>query len=73
LPRESEACALGSALVASVHCGHYANFAEAAKHMVKIDRIVEPRAENQKVYEDLYGRYQETYRVLRPLMRAQVK
>ena len=73
LPRESEACALGSAIVASVHCGHYADFAEAAKHMVKIDRIVEPRAEYKQVYDDLYGRYQETYKVLRPLMHAQVK
>src|SRR5262249_30148734 len=30
LPRESEACALGSALVAAVHSGHYSDLAEAA-------------------------------------------
>lgn len=71
LPRESEACALGSALVAAVHCGHYRDLAEAAGRMVKIERVVEPRRDVKGVYDDLYGRYLETYRVLRPLMHAQ--
>jgi ribulose kinase len=73
LPRESEACALGAALVAAAHCGHYADLAEAARHMVKIDRVIEPQAGHRRVYDELYEKYRETYRALRPLMHAQAK
>jgi ribulose kinase len=70
LPRESEACALGSALVAAVHAGHFADFNEAARHMVQIAQVVEPREENRRVYDDQYGKYVATYPALRPLMHA---
>jgi FGGY-family pentulose kinase len=70
LPRESEACALGSALVAAVHCGHYPNLDEAARHMVQIAGVVEPRSENKHVYDYHYAKYVETYPALRALMHA---
>jgi FGGY-family pentulose kinase len=68
LPRESEACALGSALVAAVHTGHYADFHEAATKMVQMAGMVEPRPENKGAYDACYDRYLATYAALRPLM-----
>ncbi len=70
VPRESEACALGSALIAAVHCGHYSDFNEAARQMVQIACVVEPARENQRVYDDHYARYIATYPALRSLMHA---
>jgi FGGY-family pentulose kinase len=68
LPRDREACALGSALVAAVHSGHYASLDEAARHMVRIEQVVEPDSRQRRVYDYYYGKYLDTYRVLRPLM-----
>lgn len=73
LPRESEACALGSAMAAAVHCGHYADFGEAARNMVQIAEVVEPNAENRAAYDECYARYLATYPALRELMHAQTK
>lgn len=70
LPRESEACALGAALVAAVHTGHYANFDMAARSMAQIKKVIEPRKGNKQIYDDLFGRYLTTYPALSPLMHA---
>lgn len=68
LPREGETCALGSAMVAAVHCGHFANLDEAAKAMVQTATIVEPDAERQAAYDYAYGKYLATYPALKELM-----
>jgi FGGY-family pentulose kinase len=68
VPRDQEACALGSALVASVHSGHYRDLAQAAANMVQIGEVIEPRSENKSVYDYYYGQYVSTYPALRPLM-----
>jgi FGGY-family pentulose kinase len=68
LPRESEACALGSALVAAVHTGHYPDLGEAARHMVQIGEMIEPNPKNKAVYDYYYGKYVATYPALRALM-----
>jgi FGGY-family pentulose kinase len=68
LPRESEACALGSALVVAVHAGHYPNLDEAARHMVQTAAVVEPRPENRRAYDYAYAKYVATYPALRALM-----
>src|SRR5262249_42697543 len=68
LPRESEACALGSALVAAVHSGHYSNLDEAARNMVQIAELIEPQPGNQRVYDYYYAKYVATYPALRALM-----
>jgi len=68
LPRDSEACALGSALVAAVHAGHFTDLDEAARHMVRIADVIEPQRENERFYEDYYGKYRATYPALRALM-----
>ena len=66
LTRESESCALGSAMAAAVAAGIYPDFDEAARAMVAIERIVEPNPANAAVYDDLFGKYVELYRRLNP-------
>jgi FGGY-family pentulose kinase len=68
LPRESEACALGSALVAAVHSGHYPDLREAARRMVQMATVIEPRPETRRAYDYYYAKYRATYPVLRALM-----
>lgn len=68
IPQESEACALGSAMVAAVYAGHFANLDEAAKRMVRMSEVIEPRRENGPVYDYYYRKYVDTYPALRALM-----
>jgi ribulose kinase len=70
IPREGEACALGAALVAAVHAGHYGKLSEAAEGMVQIASVVEPQPENRKAYDYHYAKYMGTYPALRELMHA---
>jgi FGGY-family pentulose kinase len=64
LARESEVCALGSAMAAAVAAGAYRDFDQAAQAMVAIERSVEPDPANALVYDELFGRYVELYRRL---------
>jgi FGGY-family pentulose kinase len=64
LARESEACALGSAMAAALAAGIYPDFDEAARAMAAIETIVEPNPTNAAVYDDFFGRYVELYRRL---------
>lgn len=68
LPAESEACVLGAALVAAVHCGHFSSLDEAAAQMVRMSRVIEPRERAVHEYEYFYQKYLDTYPALRPLM-----
>ena len=68
IPREAEACALGAALVAAVHAGHYPDLDAAARHMVRMAAVVEPAADNRGVYDYFYRKYVDTYPALRALM-----
>jgi FGGY-family pentulose kinase len=68
LPRDGEACALGSAMVAAVHAGHYRDLDEAARQMVQVAGVVEPVAAHRRAYDELYARYRATYPALRALM-----
>jgi sugar (pentulose or hexulose) kinase len=65
LARETEACALGSALAAAVAAGIYPDFDAAARAMVAIERVVEPNPANAEVYNELFGRYVELYQRLK--------
>jgi ribulose kinase len=64
LARESEACALGSAMAASVAAGIYPDFDAAARAMVAIERLVEPISANADVYDELFERYVGLYQRL---------
>lgn len=68
LPEESEACALGSALVAAVRVGAFASLDEAAARMVRIAEVVEPQPDAVRAYREVYGLYRDTYPALRELM-----
>jgi FGGY-family pentulose kinase len=68
VPADAEACALGSALVAAAHAGHFAGLGEAAQRMVKIAEVIEPRPAHRAAYDAAYARYRATYPALRGLM-----
>ena len=72
LPRDEEACALGSAMLAAINSGHYGNLDEAARMMVQIGRVVEPDPAKKRTYDDFYGAYLATSSALRPLMHRMV-
>jgi ribulose kinase len=68
LPRDGEACALGSALVAAVHAGHYPDLGEAARRMVQLAGVIEPNPAHRRAYDEHYARYRATYPALKALM-----
>lgn len=68
VPKDSEACALGSAMIAAVHSGHYPNLDAAARNMVQIAGVIEPRQQNKAAYDAYYARYLATYPALKELM-----
>jgi FGGY-family pentulose kinase len=65
LPRETESCALGSAMTAAVGAGLFADLDAAAREMVALDRVVEPDRRNLAAYDDLFARYVRLYVALR--------
>ncbi len=60
-PRFSEASALGAAILAGVGSGVYASAHEAIDALVQIDRVVEPDARRQRLYDEAFLRYQLLY------------
>ena len=67
--REAEASLLGSAVVAAVGAGAYADLATASAAMVTVDRQYHPDPERHSAYRYYVQKYRDTYRQLRPLMR----
>ncbi|MDB5348772.1 MAG: araB [Planctomycetota bacterium] len=67
LTRETETCALGSAMSASIAAGIYPDFAAAVVEMVEIERVVEPNPANREVYEEVFGKYVAAYDVARQI------
>ncbi len=61
IPVVKEATALGAAISAGVGIGIYTNFEEAAAHVVKIEKVIEPNPANAKAYQDLFFRWREAY------------
>lgn len=63
-----ETSGLGAAIVTAVGIGAHDSFANAIGRMVHYDTVFEPRAENVKIYRELFHRvYKKMYPVLSPL------
>lgn len=61
LTRETESCALGSAMAAALAAGVYPDFDAAARAMVTVERVVEPDPARAEVYDVLFERYVRAY------------
>jgi sugar (pentulose or hexulose) kinase len=59
---------LGSAMLAAVGAGVHTDIASAARHMVHVDRTVEPDAEAHERYAFYFDRYVRSYERMRELM-----
>lgn len=68
--RVPDAPLLGSAILAAVGAGHFANMAEAAGAMVHEDWVVEPDPGRHAAYRPIYDRYRQLYPALAPLRAA---
>jgi ribulose kinase len=61
VPRETESCALGSAMAAALAAGVFADWGEAARAMVAIEAQIEPDPSHASMYDELFGRYIDLY------------
>lgn len=64
LTRETESCALGSAMAAALAAGAYPDFDAAGRAMVAIERVVEPDPKNAAAYDEVFARYVGLYHAL---------
>jgi ribulose kinase len=71
LTKVADAPALGSAILASVGSGHYADMAQACAQMVHVERTIEPDMANHQAYQDLFDLYQQTYPAMKPIVHRQ--
>ena len=65
----ADAPALGSAMLAAISGGAFANFEEAADAMVEVERQIEPDAKTHAIYSDLIEDYKALYPALRAIRR----
>jgi xylulokinase len=63
-----QAGAVGAALIAAVGLGIYPDF-QALKEVIQVTRTFEPRAENARLYNELFAAYKKVYRALRGIYR----
>jgi len=61
LPVMKDAELAGDLAIALLGLGHYGSLAEAAENAAQIERVFEPRKENQQVYDDLFCVYRASY------------
>jgi sugar (pentulose or hexulose) kinase len=67
LTEETEACALGSAILAAHGAGHFDSIDDACAAMVRVARVVEPDRAAHAAYAPIYDRYCAAYPALKPL------
>jgi sugar (pentulose or hexulose) kinase len=67
LTEETEAPALGSAILAAVGAGHFADIDSACAAMVRTARRIEPDMAAHAAYAPIYARYVAAYHALKPL------
>lgn len=61
VPLVKEATSLGCAMFAAVSTGHFADINEAAKSIVKIEKVFTPNKETFKIYDELKCKWSEIY------------
>lgn len=61
VPVVKEATALGAAILAGYGVGIYPDISEAAKKLVRWEKVFEPDAENNALYEKLYEPWRKMY------------
>ncbi|MCF8486087.1 MAG: carbohydrate kinase [Rhodobacteraceae bacterium] len=67
LTEETEACALGSAILAAHGAGHFPSIDAACDAMVRTARRIEPDMDAHAAYAPIYARYLDAYGALKPL------
>jgi len=70
ITEETEACALGSGILAAVGSGHFDSIDAACAAMVRVARTVEPDAARHAAYDTVYARYLAAYDAVKPLREA---
>ena len=70
LTEETEACALGSAILAAHGAGHFPTIDAACAQMVRVARTITPDAAAHAAYAPIYARYRAAYAALKPLREA---
>jgi len=58
VPKEIEASTLGVAILCALAMRHFHDPVQAVSHMIKTDFVVEPRQDQQSVYEQQFRKYQ---------------
>ncbi len=67
LTEETEACALGSAILAARGAGHFSTIDSACAQMVRVACTIEPDMAAHAAYAPIYARYRAAYAALKPL------
>ena len=61
VPEDSQSCALGSAILATLAAGIYKDPEEAVQHMVRYSKRIEPNPENHEIYRKYFEQYRKAY------------
>lgn len=67
ITEETEACALGSAILAATGAGHFDSIDDACATMVRVARRIQPDPDRHAAYAPVYARYLAAYGALKPL------
>ncbi|TGD41758.1 carbohydrate kinase [Pseudotabrizicola sediminis] len=71
LTQETEACALGSAILAATGAGRFDCIEDGCAAMVRVARTITPDAAAHAAYAPIYDRYRAAYDALKPLREVQ--
>ena len=66
--KTADAGTVGSAMLTGIAVGCFENLEDAAAHMVRETKTYEPSPEMTEQYANIYRRYRELYRAVRPLV-----
>lgn len=61
VPNQLQAPCLGSAILAAVAAGEYADIPEAVTSMVSYNRVIKPIPENHRLYQKFFNQYKKIY------------